>query len=137
MPAKILTSTTRTLGRDAIQRITAIRRAGSPRNWPERMSQKFSGRRPWFFSSSMSCMLRPAPVVISPISPCAIDFDVVEPVRELARGLGIDVGMLLQHRADRRLAGIALSSITSLTSPATQLPSGRMNSGLISSSVAS
>ncbi len=49
-------------------------------------------------------MLSPAPVVMSPISPCGIDLDIVEAVRELARALGIDVGMPLQQRADRRLA---------------------------------
>ena len=46
MPAKMLTSTTRTLGRSAIQPSVLIRRVGSPRSRPVRISRKFNGLPP-------------------------------------------------------------------------------------------
>jgi len=69
MPAKMFTSTTRSDGRDVIHSSTRCNRAGLPRIWPVRMSQKFSGFPPRAVSSSMSIIDKPAPVVTRPISP--------------------------------------------------------------------
>ena len=69
MPAKMLTSTAFSDDRAVIHSSTRISRAGLPRIWPVRMSQKFSGFAPRAVSSSISIIDRPAPVVTRPISP--------------------------------------------------------------------